>query len=65
MRVHIDEGRPDVVRFEINGGKVGGCRRACRLNRSDPLILDQKVKIAAMSSRTAALRSPITPPEIT
>ena len=49
MRVHVDEGRPDVVRFEINGGKVGGCRRACRLNRSDPLILDQKVKMAAMS----------------
>ena len=32
--MHIDEGRPDVVRFEINGGKVGGCRRASRLNRS-------------------------------
>jgi hypothetical protein len=43
MRVHVDEGRPDVVRFEINCGQVGGCRCPCRFNRSDPLIVDEEV----------------------
>jgi len=32
-----------MVRFEINGGQVGGCRRACRFDRSDPLIVDEEV----------------------
>jgi hypothetical protein len=72
MRVHVDEGRPDVVRFEINGGGVGGCRRACRFDRSDPLIVDEEVdkcRVVAINSgfrpagqeadRNASLPDPI------
>jgi hypothetical protein len=43
MRVHIDEGRPDVTRFEINCRQVRGCRRACRFDRGDQVIVDEDV----------------------
>src|SRR5947209_7304620 len=43
MRVHVDEGRPDVTRSEINGRQTGACRPACRLNRRDLVIVDEEV----------------------
>src|SRR5260370_15453417 len=43
MRVHVDQGRPDVMGCEINGGQLGRCRRTCWFDRSDPLIVDEEV----------------------
>src|ERR1700758_477004 len=43
MRVHVDEGRPDVTRFKINCRHVGGCRRAYRFDRCNLIIVDEEV----------------------
>jgi hypothetical protein len=43
MRVHIDEGRPDVTRFEINCRQGDGYRPDCRFDRGDQVIVDEDV----------------------
>src|SRR5580704_4819108 len=43
MRVHFYYVRPHVVRLEINGRQVGGCRHPCWFDRSDLLIVNEEV----------------------
>jgi hypothetical protein len=43
MDVHADEGRPHMTRSEINGPQTSECRPACRLDRGDPVIVDEAV----------------------
>jgi len=57
MRVHVDKGRPDVTRFQINGWQVGGCRPACRINRSDPVLVDEQVDQCRAVTINILLRS--------
>jgi hypothetical protein len=54
MDVHADEGRPHMTRSEINGPQTSECRPACRLDRGDPVIVDEAVdkrRAVAIESR--------------
>jgi hypothetical protein len=54
MGVHADEGRPHMARSEINGRQTSECRSACRLDRREPVIVDEEVdkrRAVAIESR--------------
>jgi len=54
MGVHADEGRPHMTRSEINGWQTSECCPACRLDRHDPVIVDEEVD----NRRAVAIESP-------
>ena len=54
MRMHVDQGRPDMTRSDINGRQAGECGPVCRLDRRDPVIVDEEVdkrRAVAIESR--------------